>query len=607
MTETVHHDYGERACTVRERGTLYLDGVPDSIETDLERAGFVAENGAWEKRRGRLTRDGDGLVVATVHVEDDHLRVEPRDVVGVVSLVPGTSLEIEPKVGWEPLVEMLLTVYGLDRSDSYFDVPLSAILSGDPDTSQIVALLAINYVRGVRTVRREGLVRDIEFTRRTGFEGRGSVDMTATLRNRAAGNPRPVWIDTTVAYETPVNATLHRAGRVLQGLLQHNPGGVTHPKLATLQSLVEREVRHLERRGVESSASEIHTYSRLSVADLPRQRRYYEDALRVSRSVLAGSLLDGGGGSLLVDYAFGTERLFQEYTQRVIELELDALRAVDTLGILDSTECRSEPTLRPFTGDSSFIHEPDHLLVDDDEPLAVLDSKYYGTGKNPLDDGDARSRLFAYTHLTGVTNTALLTPGYHEETYEFRDAPGVVDVLSPEPDDFFTHEAYTEQVRAYLRRVLREQYPPLKTVFAAADHPIVLLNQDHDLSRIEDTGGPFATTNPLFVKQIFDGLKFHDDAPNRNQLQDGGDGVVRRIETVLAQTDDHGERLYPKHRTNCVPIYRRDADVSDGESLGPNGDFGLIELHLFTAPDPAADSDEGDDGWSLDIERIQVY
>jgi hypothetical protein len=33
----------------------------------------------------------------------------------------------------------------------------------------------------------------------------------------------------------------------------------------------------------------------------------------------------------------------------------------------------------------------------------------------------------------------------------------------------------------------------------------------------------------------------------------------------------------------------------------------VIELHLFTAPDPAADSDEGDDGWSLDIERIQVY
>jgi len=164
MTDTPQYDYGTNVCSVREQGAVTLDGRPERavVERGLERAGFEAENDGsdtWVKHRRRV--DDDGLVVARAIIEDDRLRVEPESVVGAVSLLPGTTLEIEPKIGWEPLVEMMLTVYGLDRTESYFGVPLSTLLSETGDISRLVALLAINYVRGVRTVRREGLVRDI--------------------------------------------------------------------------------------------------------------------------------------------------------------------------------------------------------------------------------------------------------------------------------------------------------------------------------------------------------------------------------------------------------------------------------------------------------------
>jgi len=599
MTETPQYD-DTTVCSVREQGTLTLDETPERavVERGLERAGFEPPSGdgeTWIKRRPRVGEDG--LVVARATVGDGRLRVEPESVVGVVSLLPGTTLEVEPKVGWEPLVEMVLTVYGLDRAESYFGVPLATVLSDEIDTGRLVALLAINYVRGVRTVRREGLVRDIGFERRAGFEGGGSVDMAATLRERSR-DPRPVWIDTDVRYDVPVNAAIHRAGRVLLGLLQRGSRD-DHPAIATLQSLVDRAVRRLEDDGVDSSAREIDAYGRLSVADLPRQRHYYRRVLRVSRSVLTGSLLGGGAEDLLVDYAFRTERLFQQYTQRVIETELDALRAVDELGVLDDVTCESEPTLHPFADETTFGHEPDHLLVAD-EPIAVLDSKYYATGENPLADGDARSRLFAYAHLTGVDHTALLTPGYHAEAYSFRDVSGSVEVVSPGGDGSFACDDYETAVGEYLRRVLCDAFPVLEPLLVAREWVVPLKNPD--LGRIGDTDSTFGESVALLVSQIQMDLKLNGEMPDPEALTKGGDRLGRKVKEVLTRVDEAtDEPRYPHHRTTCVPVYRTDVEPSAGRDPGENGVLGVLELYLLTEPA------EGDGDPSVDTARIEVF
>ncbi|MEZ3145608.1 hypothetical protein [Halobaculum sp. MBLA0143] len=609
MTESPHYDYDTQECSVRERGRMYLDGIPGraAVERGLEQTDFVENDGVWVKRRQRP--DDDGLVVARAWVRDGRLRVEAEDVVGAVSLLPGTTLEVEPKVGWRPVVEMLLRVYGLDRTESYFGLPLSSVLDATVETDQIVALLAINYVDGVRTVRRQGLVRDTEFERRAGFESGGSVDVAATLRNRVSstnatdgvgvGDRRPVWIDTNVRYDVSVNAAIHRAGRVLLELLRRGNADA-HPELATLQSLVDREVRRLEDDGVRSSLRDVDTYSRLSVEGLPRQRRYYRRALRVSRSVLTGSLFGGGTDDLLVDYAFGTERLFQKYTHRVIETELDALRAADAVGVLDGLACESEPTLYPFAGETGFRHEPDHLLTDGDDAVAVLDSKYYATGKNPLADGDARSRLFAYAHLTGVEHTALLTPGYHAADYEFRDAPGGVEIVSPGGDESFSCVAYETAVREYLRRVLRDVFPVLRPLFAARDGVVAL--DSPDLSAILDLDSDFGEAPGRLWRRIEKRFTFGVSTPDPETLVDDGDRLDRRIGEVMNEVGETGGGRYPQDDTTCVPVFRSDVDDAGKQSLGENGLVGVLDLYLLTGFDGPADPDG-----RVDVASIEVY
>lgn len=600
MSDAVHYDYGTAVCTVSERGTLYLDDVPDDVGRELERADFQREDGRWVKRH-RRGADDSGVIILTATPQGDQLRVETRDVVGIVGLVPGTNVEIEPKVGWEAAVEMLLTVNDLNRGESYFGIPLADMLSGTSGLQQILVLLAINYIDGVRTIRRDGLVRTISIERRTGFEGNGSIDMAGTLRNKAQGQEQPVWIDSAVQYDRPVNAAVHRAGRVLLGLFQRSPN-TEGAQFELLRSLVDREIRWLESTGVESDPKRVAEYQALSVSDLPRQRRYYARALRVARSILAGSLLGGGDTELLIDYVFGMERVFQDYSQRVVETELGALREIDQLGELSAVECVPEAPLFPFEGDERFRHEPDHLLVDGDSPVAVLDSKYYGEGKNPLSDGEARSRLFTYAYLSGVEELALLAPGYHETVYRLSNRDGHVAVVSPGDDSDFSCRTYRKRVRAYLRRVLSAVYPTLQTFVAAEEHVVAFHDAPDDLGSVVDTTGPFGITSPTFPVKVLNALVFADLGVNKSDLLDGGMAFKDRIEETLGRTDEDGQRLYPAHRTTCLPIYRPAASDADGT----DDQFGVVELHLLTET-TADDADGQDATWELNRETVPVY
>ncbi|MFC7080279.1 hypothetical protein [Halorussus caseinilyticus] len=509
---------------------------------------------------------------------------------GMVRLVPGTSVQIEPKVKWEHVVQMLLTVYDIDRTQSYYGVPLDELVSGGVESTRILAILAINYLRGVRTVRRKGFIRDLNVRRRDGFEGFGSVDVERTLMNHASGNPSPAWIETNVEYANPVNAAVHMAGKLLLRLLQQDRDGNRHPRQDLLVSMVHREVERMEEMGIESSRKRIGEYRRLSLGDLPRQRRYYRRAFHTAQSILASTLLGqigGGPEELLVDYALSMETLFEDYSQRVLKQTVNSVGDIDYLNQLSSVECKHEPSLYPFGRDVNSYHEPDHLLCDDGEALAVLDSKYYREGENPATDSGPRSRMFAYAYLTDTDRMAFLCPHHRPDRLPVRQTGGEIRLVSPRED--FTCEEYENRVYEYVFETLALRYPELRIFEAATDDYLCLKVTDEDLSKVRDPNGPFGISNPAtFADRIISAITFSSYGPNKPELDHQSRWTKDRIRDACEKTDDEGRRTYPQHETTCVPIYDPDG----------NDDHGTVTLYFLESGDEGASvSTEGP--WAL--------
>ncbi|MFC7143144.1 hypothetical protein ACFQMA_25460 [Halosimplex aquaticum] len=132
MSEAVRYEYGTSLCSVQENRKLIVEECDrESIKDELRAANFVREGSKYVKKRPRLRiaagqdAEEDALQVLSVRLVDNSLHVKPSDIVGIVSLVPGMNVQIEPKVDWEHVIEMLLTVYDIDRTQSYYGVPLS--------------------------------------------------------------------------------------------------------------------------------------------------------------------------------------------------------------------------------------------------------------------------------------------------------------------------------------------------------------------------------------------------------------------------------------------------------------------------------------------------
>ena len=260
MSNTVRYDYGTSLCSVQENRKLIIEDCdPDTINNELRAANFVREGSKFVKKRPRLrtgskrNSESDALHVLSVRLVDDTLHIKPSDVVGIVRLLPGMSVQVEPKIDWEHVIQMLLTVYDIDRTQSYYGVPLDELVSSGVESARIIAILAINYVHGVRKIRREGFIRDINIRRQNGFEGLGSIDVEQTLMNHATGNPAPTWIETQVEYANPVNSAIHMAGKLLLRLLQQDQDGHQHPRQDVLLSMIHQEIEQIEELGIHSS------------------------------------------------------------------------------------------------------------------------------------------------------------------------------------------------------------------------------------------------------------------------------------------------------------------------------------------------------------------
>jgi hypothetical protein len=579
MSEAIHVEYGETQAAVQEQQKLVVEGCPTDIIQELRAAGFIQRGSRFVKQRPRLrvnpNEEDDALQVLSARLVGSALHVTAEDIVGMVQLLPGLSVHVEPKVGWEAAFEMLLTVYDIDRTQSFYGIPLDELTADNTASEKIISILAINYVAGMRTVRRNGVIRDLQITRRQGFEGYGSVDVEQTLVDQTGPTQAPTWIETEVDHSNPVNEAVLLAGRILLRMLSRGEG-TSHPRTETLLSMVHREVQRLESLGVKDSPRNITRYRSLTIEMLPRQRHYYQRALHASRSILSSVLLGGAGSGaeeLLVDYALSMNGLFEDYSQRVIEDILQDVKSnIDRLDSLEGVKCSREYPLQPFEGNPRAKHEPDHLLHGPLGPIAILDSKYYEEGSNPANESGPRSRMFTYAYLTGCNRMAFLCPQLEAMDMAVQQTDGVVNVVTS--SDKFTCERYRSSVREYVFDALAEEHPELR-VFEALDSNRILALEgatESDLQRVSHLDGPFTIDNEsTFTNRVVAAINFSRHGPNKNDLPNKGRFTQRRIEEHLAAEDESGNPRYPKNRATCVPIYD-----PDGE-----GEYGSVRLYFL--------------------------
>jgi len=582
------YTYEPGTFSVPERGEIRIEGCPPSIDDQLRRASFEQEAGnVFVKTQESLDDRNKEYRVVRVRLDGPVMHVTSRDNVGIVSLTPRSKLRIEPKIDWDYIFDMLLAVHGRKRSVEYHGIPLDQFRTEDVDLEEVFLILAINYLNGVEDIHRRGFVRQLE-TRRADLEQpRGVIDIEQSLVNQAEGRAHQHCLLKEVNYDNPANSLLHYAGTHLLRMFRQYEDKYDHQAYYHIFSQVHQEVRHLEQLDVTSSRRRIPEYRRFSLYDLPKQRHYYRQAIEVAKAVVASSLgtpAMEGDRELVVDYVLNMESLFEQYSQVAIEDELEVIKGYDHLDQTENVSAVRSPTLQPFENESQVFHQPDHAVEEGDETLAVLDSKYYAEGKNPVKSGGSRSRLFSYAYLLETPRMGFLTPLGEPRTRTVAQTGAELQVVSPE-NEGFSLEEYHDGVRQYLHGSLADVYPALD-VFRAVDEHALCLDQ-HDtsaLNRLTDRDGPFDFSNVhefslRVVNAAADTLSIQ--YPSRSDLEQDGKWTRRQIETHCQER--------PAETTTCVPVFRRENRkeridlyfVTRGEDRTPTdvslvGDFRLL-------------------------------
>jgi len=552
------YQFGQETFNVPERGEIWIEGCPPSITDQLRRASFTRESpGVYTKSQAALDSEREyEVVTVTVEGEDeDVLHVEATDIVGVVSLTPSSKVQIDPKVEWEYIFDMLLAVYDQNRSVKYHGIPLQDFLSDDIHLDDVFVVLAINYLDGMESIRRNGYIRDLVIRRINSINGRGEIDVEQTLLNHARGTLEPQWIRNETEYDNAANSLLHYAGQMLLRLFRQNSSDIDHPAHDRIFSEVHREVKHLESMGISSDLDRMDAYRKLTLHDLPKQRRYYQKAFDVSKAVLSSSLgqqLRDGPRELVVDYVLNMESLFEQYSQVVMECELSHVKSYDHLDELaDVTPVRS-PSVNPFEGEGGVYHQPDHALQEGEETLAVLDSKYYDEDHDPVKDSSSRSRLFSYAYLLHSNRLAFLCPLLEPKRRRITQTGAELQILSPEGE--FSLEAYDDVVHEYLHEILADEVPQLDAFRAVAENKLCLDGADEsDLAAATEMSGPFTFEDPRdfslrVLKAAADEHSY--EVRNRYDLEQEGDWTREQIQT---RCEDRYE-----YTTTCIPVFCRE-------------------------------------------------
>jgi len=553
------YTYQPGTFSIPERGEIRIDGCPPSIGDQLRRASFEQESdNVFVKTQESLDDSDRKYQVVRVRVEGPVLYVTAQDNVGIVSLTPRSNLRIEPKIDWDGIFDMLLAVHGRKRSVEYHGIPLDEFRTEDVDLEDVFLILAINYLNALEEIHRSGFVRRLE-TRRADLEQpQGVIDIERSLINQAEGRATQHCLLKEVNYDNPANSLLHYAGTHLLRLFKQHEEKYDHQAYYHIFSQIHEEVRHLEDLDVTSGRRRIPEYQRFSFQNLPKQRHYYQQAIEVSKAIVASSLgtpARHGDRELVVDYVLNMESLFEQYSQVVLENALSTIRAYDHLDALtDVTPVRS-PSVTPFEGENEIYHQPDHAIEEGDETLAVLDSKYYAEGHDPVKESPSRSRLFSYAYLLHSERLAFLCPLLEPRTRRVTQTGAELRIVSPR--DGFSLDAYDEAVREYLHDIFAEENQELEAFRAVAENELCLDGADEsDLSEARRMSGPF-TFNDVreFSLQVLKAAADEHswEVRNRYDLEQEGDWTREQIETRCANRSEHV--------TTCIPVFCQE----DGE------------------------------------------
>ena len=552
------YEYGQDTFNIPERGEIRIENCPSSILDQLRRASFTQESpGVFTKSQEALDSDQEYEVVTVTVDGDDNeiLHVAATDIVGVVSLTPSSKVQVDPKIDWEYIFDMLLAVYDQNRSIEYHGIPLQDFLSDDIHLTDVFVVLAINYLDGLEMIQRNGYIRDLVLRRANSLNGRGDIDVEQTLLNHARGTIEPHWIRNETEYDNAVNSLLHYAGQTLIRLFRQKAPGNDHPAYDRIFSEVHREVERLERMGVDSGLDRMDDYQQLSLNDLPTQRRYYRKAFDVSKAVMSSSLgqqLRDGPRELVVDYVLNMESLFEQYSQVVIERELSYIKSYDHLGDLDDVTPVRSPSVKPFDDEGQIYHEPDHALQEANETIAVLDSKYYAEGHDPVKESPSRSRLFSYAYLLDSDRLAFLCPLLEPRSRRVAQTGAELRIVSPEGE--FSLDGYDGAIQNYLHDILVTGSPEIEAFRAVAENRLCLDGVDEtDLSDAKSMSGPFTFKDARdFSLRVLKAAadEYSWEVRNRYDLEQDGDWTREQIETRCEQRYEH--------TTTCVPVFRRD-------------------------------------------------
>jgi 5-methylcytosine-specific restriction endonuclease McrBC regulatory subunit McrC len=552
------YTYRRGTFSVPEGGEIRIEGCPPSIKDQLRRAEYDREAANIFMKTQKSLDDSDTeYQVVRIRVDGPMLRVTAQDSVGVVSLTPRSKLRIDPKIDWDHIFDMLLAVQGRKRTVEYQGIPMSEFRSDDVDLEDVFLILAINFLNGLEGIHRNGFFRRLETRRADLDQPRGVIDIERSLLNQAEGRAQQHCLLKEVNYDNPANSLLHYAGMHLLRLFSQYEDDYDHQAYYHIFSQIHQEVRHLESLDIDSGRRRVPEYREFSLQDLPKQRHYYQHPLEVAKAITSSSLGSPsveGSRELAVDYVLNMESLFEQYSQVAIEDELEAIQAYDYLEQTDDISAVRSPTVQPFEGEGKVYHQPDHAIEEGEETLAVLDSKYYAEGKDPVSSGNSRSRLFSYAYLLNTDRMGILTPLSDSIRRTIAQTGADLQVISPNRRKF-TLEGYHRSVHEYLHETLLDGHPELEAFRAVADNELCLDGVDEmDLSEAKEMNGPFTLKDvkDFSLRILKAAADEHSwNVRNRYDLEQDGDWTREQIET---RCNDRYE-----HTTTCVPVFCRES------------------------------------------------
>lgn len=561
--------------SITERSKRIID-CPPGIEQQLKKAAFEQTSTNVFVKKRKSASNGSEYKIVEAQLDGEQLTISVEDVVGVTNLTPSSRLQIKPKIGWSEILEMFRTVQKYNRSLDYHGIPIEDFLSEDVDIEDIFVVIGVNFLNSLKPLYRHGFIREFDTIRTDAIDASGRIDIERSLLNLETGVPKQHYVQKVANYDTLLNSLIHCAGKYLLQLFQKSTKEHSQGEYYRLFSNIYDAVHDLESMGIDGSDENIFIFKTINSGELPRQRGYYKRAIDVSKMILSsttGQSLESGQEELMMEYIFNMDELFEEFSQIVLEEELNNLNDNLLDRNLDSVRVKNKPSLKPYAETNRAYHQPDHVLYDGGDAIAVMDSKYYKSDTDPGMNRSLRSQIFSYGFILDTNKMAFLTPDGENCQRQLRNQDGEVTTVSC--SDGFTTKRYRSTIQSYLRSLLNEELEesPLKA----------------DLEQYE-----------VCLSEI--GKMTTEDIPSANLLKTSDDNLLFREiykEAMGKSSEVRARREIPNEM---------EPEIRNGikEKINEYIDFGRC-IPLFIPETDGIEDADRDENESWDGESLRLY